>query len=213
MSDPISFELNGEIVEALVGETIWQVADRLGIEIPHLCWQPEKDYRAGGNCRACMVEVEGERTLTASCVRTPTPGMKVQTASKRAKKSRDMVFELLIADQPERATSHDPDSKFWNWVDQMEIEDVSRFPAADRPVADLTHAAIAVNLDACINCNLRPGMPRSSGKRRHRHGLPRSRLQSHIRFRRWYGRIDLRCLRRMRPSLSYWRSDERHPAG
>lgn len=154
MSDRISFELNGETVEALSGETIWQVADRLGTEIPHLCWQPEKDYRADGNCRACMVEVEGERTLTASCVRTPTPGMKVQTASERAKKSRDMVFELLIADQPERETSHDPDSKFWNWVDQMEIGDGSRFPGTERPKADISHSAITVNLDACINCNL-----------------------------------------------------------
>ena len=62
MTDRISFELNGETVEASADETIWQVADRLGIEIPHLCWQPEKDYRADGNCRACMVEVEGERT-------------------------------------------------------------------------------------------------------------------------------------------------------
>ena len=87
MSDRISFELNGETVEALSGETIWQVADRLGTEIPHLCWQPEKDYRADGNCRACMVEVEGERTLVASCIREPSEGMKVTTDSARAKSS------------------------------------------------------------------------------------------------------------------------------
>jgi formate dehydrogenase major subunit len=154
MSERISFELNGETVEANPGETIWQVADRLGTEIPHLCWQPEKDYRADGNCRACMVEIEGERTLAASCIRTPSPGMKVHTASERAKKSREMVFELLIADQPERETSHDPDSKFWNWVDAMQISDASRFPAGSRPLADSSHSAIAVNLDACINCNL-----------------------------------------------------------
>src|SRR5690242_11490405 len=63
MSNGISFELNGEIVEATFGETIWQVAQRLGTEIPHLCYSPAPDYRADGNCRACMVEIEGERVL------------------------------------------------------------------------------------------------------------------------------------------------------
>ncbi len=63
MSAAIDFTLNGAPVEAAPGETIWQVADRLGIEIPYLCYAPEPGYRADGNCRACMVEIEGERTL------------------------------------------------------------------------------------------------------------------------------------------------------
>src|SRR5215472_327317 len=90
MSDPIRFTLDGVEVEAEPGETIWQVANRLGTEIPHLCWLPQPGYRADGNCRACMVEIEGERVLAASCVRRPTPSMKVQTASERAKFSRKM---------------------------------------------------------------------------------------------------------------------------
>ena len=102
MADKITFELNGQTVQAAPGETIGQVADRLGIEIPHLCHAPEPGYRADGNCRACMVEIEGERLLAASCIRQPAPGIKVQTASGRAKKAREMVFELLMADQPER---------------------------------------------------------------------------------------------------------------
>ena len=150
----ITFELDGQSVEAEEGESIWQVAKRIGTTIPHLCWQPEKGYRADGNCRACMVEVEGERTLAASCVRMPAEGMKVQTATERAKKSRDMVFELLLADQPAREQAHDPESKFWNWVDDMGVAPVSRMPARDKVETDRTHAAIAVNLDACIHCNL-----------------------------------------------------------
>ncbi len=100
-----------------------------------------------------MVEVEGERVLAASCIRKPTEGMVVNTASERAKKSRELVFELLVADQPERTTSHDPDSKFWNWADKVGV-DSSRFPASDKPKTDVSHVAMAVNLDACINCNL-----------------------------------------------------------
>ncbi|HEX7198338.1 MAG TPA: 2Fe-2S iron-sulfur cluster-binding protein, partial [Dongiaceae bacterium] len=149
----IRFTLNGQEVEAADGETIWQVAHRLGEEIPHLCYSPEPGYRADGNCRACMVEIEGERVLAASCIRKPAAGMKVNSASERAKKSRAMVFELLLADQPARATSHDPDSKFWNWTDRIGVA-ASRFPAGERPQLDASHKAMRVNLDACINCNL-----------------------------------------------------------
>src|SRR3970040_148177 len=107
MAVKISFELGGRMVEAAPGETIWQVAQRHGTKIPHLCWHPAPGYRADGNCRACMVEVEGERVLAASCQRKATGAMKARTASERAKKSRAMVFELLLADQPEREGSHD----------------------------------------------------------------------------------------------------------
>jgi formate dehydrogenase major subunit len=149
----IKFTLDGQEVEARAEETLWQVANRLGTEIPHLCYSPEPGYRPDGNCRACMVEIEGERVLAASCIRTPTPGMKVKTASERAKASRKMVFDLLLADQPERETAHDPQSKFWSWADKMEIG-VSQFPAHGRVSADRSHPAMAVNLDACIQCNL-----------------------------------------------------------
>ena len=147
---PIRFTLNGQEVEARDGETIWQVAQRQGEEIPHLCYAPEPGYRADGNCRACMVEIEGERTLAASCIRKPSTGMKVLSASERAKKSRALVFELLVADQPRRESSHDPQSKFWRWAERIGIE-ASRFPAGVRPVADSSHKAMRVNLDACIN--------------------------------------------------------------
>ncbi|MDZ4841849.1 MAG: formate dehydrogenase subunit alpha [Hyphomicrobium aestuarii] len=154
MTDKITFELDGRQVEATPGETIWQVAKREGTTIPHLCWHDVPGYRADGNCRACVVEVEGERVLAASCQRKCAPGMKVKTATERAKKSRDMVFELLVADQPPKADSHDPDSKFWTWVADMGVATTSRYPKGERPETDATHTAIAVNLDACINCGL-----------------------------------------------------------
>jgi formate dehydrogenase major subunit len=153
MTEPIRFLLDGTEVEAEPGETIWQVADRQGIEIPHLCWLPKPGYRADGNCRACMVEIEGERALAASCVRQPAPGMKVQTASERAQFSRKMVFELLIGDQPERAVAHDPNSRLWQWADKLEVSS-SRFPQHGSPAPDRSHPAMAVQLDACIQCNL-----------------------------------------------------------
>ena len=151
--ETITFLLDGKEVKAVPGETIWQIAKRLNTDIPHLCYTPEPGYRADGNCRACMVEIEGERVLAASCIRQPTEDMVVHTSSLRAVSSRKMVFELLAADQPPRETAHDSDSKFWRWADVLELE-TNRFPTKQRPVADLTHPAMAVNLDACINCTL-----------------------------------------------------------
>jgi len=152
-ADKITFTLNDREVTATPGETIWQVAAREGTEIPHLCYSPEPGYRADGNCRACMVEIEGERVLAASCQRKPADGMVVRSASERAKKAREMVFELLVADQPKRETAPDPDSKFWNWADKVGVAE-SRFPACEGPKADSSHTAMRVNLDACINCTL-----------------------------------------------------------
>mgnify|MGYP006093415055 FL=1 len=149
----ITFTLDGRDVTAHPGESIWQVAQREGTDIPHLCHAPEPGYMADGNCRACMVEVEGERTLAASCIRQPTASMVVNTATERAKSSRRMVFELLAADQPPRVHTHDAGSKFWQWADRLGVES-SRFPARPTPGPDLSHPAMAVNLDSCINCTL-----------------------------------------------------------
>ncbi|MEC7489496.1 MAG: formate dehydrogenase subunit alpha [Pseudomonadota bacterium] len=152
-SSETAFTLDGKRVQAAPGETIWQVAKRQSIEIPHLCYAPEPGYRADGNCRACMVEIEGERVLAASCIRQPTPDMVVHTNSERATSSRRMVFELLIADQPRNEIAHDSGSTFWRWADRMEISE-SRFSARSTPPPDTSHPAMAVNLDACINCTL-----------------------------------------------------------
>ena len=149
----IDFLINDKKVTANQGETIWQVAKRVGTEIPHLCYLPEPGYRADGNCRACMVEIEGERVLSASCIRKPTKEMKVYTSSERAKKSRELVFELLLSDQPSREISHDSNSKFWQWVDKIDINE-SRFHKKDDVSPDPSHPSMAVNLDACIQCNL-----------------------------------------------------------
>ena len=155
MRDRILFSLDGKEVEAQPGETVWEVADRQGTEIPHLCHSPQPGYRADGNCRACMVEIEGERTLAASCIRTPAAGMKVTTGSERARTARRMVMELLLADQPARTAAHDPDSRLWQWADAQDIA-ASRFSprAASVPAPDPSHPAMAVHLDACIHCNL-----------------------------------------------------------
>ncbi|WP_417675133.1 formate dehydrogenase subunit alpha [Roseibium sp.] len=153
MTKKVTFTLDGREVIADEGETIWQVAKREGVAIPHLCHKDAPGYRSDGNCRACMVDIDGERTLTASCVREPADGMVVKTASERAVKAREMVFELLVADQPPREAHPDPESDFWHWSEKLGVTS-SRYAPGEKPAQDISHPAIAVNLDACIACNL-----------------------------------------------------------
>jgi formate dehydrogenase major subunit len=143
----IEFRLNGEAASARPGETIIEAAKRHGIEIPHLCYKP--GMRPDGNCRACMVEIKGERVLAPSCCRAPTAGMEVTSDSPRAVHSQKIVVEMLAADVPERV--YKLDSELEQWKRWLGIG-TPRFEARAQPKADLSHPAIAVNLDACIQC-------------------------------------------------------------
>src|SRR5664279_1498281 len=103
-TEPLTtFSLNGQDVAARPAETILQVADRYGVAIPRLCYKD--GYRPDGNCRACMVEIEGERVLAPSCCRLPAPGMKVSSDNERTLRAQKMVVELLLSDMPGQSVS------------------------------------------------------------------------------------------------------------
>jgi formate dehydrogenase major subunit len=146
-SPVVRFKLNGKEVEARADETVIQVADREGVEIPRLCYKPGLD--TAGNCRACMVEIKGERVLAPSCCRNVTAGMEVTSDSERAVKSQKLVLELLQSDMPEKDyTRH---NEVDEWSAKLGVGK-PRFPARAQVTADVSHPAIAVNLDACIQC-------------------------------------------------------------
>ena len=147
LQDAIVFTLNGKETTAAPGETIIQVADRLGISIPRLCYKP--GYRPDGNCRACMVEIKGERVLAPSCCRQPAADMQVTTDSPRALHSQKMIVELLASDMPERTYKTASELDYWKRALGIEKP---RFAKRAQPAADLSHPAMAVNLDACIQC-------------------------------------------------------------
>ena len=181
----VAFELDGQPVTAHPGETILKAAQRHGVEIPHLCYTD--GLRPDGNCRACVVEIAGERTLAPSCCRAPTEGMKVQAASPRARKSQQMVVEMLLSDMPDMGyrwndeqkntpeliagsaypesargqfDSKTPEStgqhgELSEWATRLGVAVRPALKALRRqqPAPDLSHPAMAVNLDACIQCN------------------------------------------------------------
>ena len=143
----VSFKLNGRDVIAKANETIIQVAEREGVEIPRLCYKDGLD--TAGNCRACMVEIKGERVLAPSCCRNATNGMEVTTDSDRAVKAQKMVLELLQSDMPE--TEYTRNNEVDQWSRKLEVGKPRYAPRAlVRP--DFSHPGITVNLDACIQC-------------------------------------------------------------
>ncbi|HEX5539634.1 MAG TPA: formate dehydrogenase subunit alpha [Methylophilaceae bacterium] len=147
LANTIAFSLNGNTVEAFEGETIIQAAKRNGVEIPHLCYT--EGMRPDVNCRACMVEIKGERVLAPSCCRAPKPDMEVISNNERALASQKLVLELLLADMPPH--DYKPDNELTYWADKVQVKN-SRFESRLSPEADLSNPAIAVNLDACIQC-------------------------------------------------------------
>ncbi len=152
----VEFKLNDQTVVGFEGESILNAAKRHGIEIPHLCYK--EGMRADGNCRACVVEIKGERTLAPSCCRNVTPGLEVLSQSLRAKKSQELVLELLLSDMPDQGykwTEAGQHGELSDWAQAMnvtvrpELQSLRR----EQPSADVSHPAMAVNLDACIQCN------------------------------------------------------------
>src|SRR5258708_36396847 len=143
---PIEFKLNGKTVVGRPDELIIETARQNGIAIPHLCYS--RTLRPDGNCRACVVEIKGERTLAPSCCRLPTQGMEVTTNSARALTSQKMVLELLLSDMPKE--QYTLQNKVLGWAERLGVGE-PRFAARQQPKADISHPAIAVNLDACIH--------------------------------------------------------------
>ena len=155
----VQFNLNGQSVEAPAGKSIFNIAKELGIAIPHLCHK--EGLAPDGNCRSCVVEIAGERTLAPSCCRSATPGMQVRTDSERAVKSQKMVLEMLLADLPEQGhkwlddRAEAPHGELSQWAEHHGVQVRPQLAALKREAvpADLSHPAMAVNLDACIQCN------------------------------------------------------------
>jgi formate dehydrogenase major subunit len=164
----IAFKLDAQTVHAYEGESILNAAKRHGIEIPHLCYQD--GLRPDGNCRACVVEIKGERTLTPSCCRSATAGLEALAKSPRAVKSQAMVLEMLLSDMPDNGYKWNDDTartsladatspigqhgELSAWADRLgvHVRPALRALRREQPASDVSHPAMAVNLDACIQC-------------------------------------------------------------
>jgi NADH-quinone oxidoreductase subunit G/NADP-reducing hydrogenase subunit HndD len=95
--------INGKTCTGTQGQTILEIATENGVYIPTLCYL--KDVHSFGSCRVCVVEVEGAKTLMASCITPAREGMVVRTNTKRVRDARRLIYELMLSDHPKDCLS------------------------------------------------------------------------------------------------------------
>lgn len=147
----LELTIDGRAVTVEAGTTIWQAAKDNGIDIPVLCHEPRLE--PVGVCRMCVVDV-GARVLAASCVRPCEEGMEVKTSSPLIDRSRTMLTELLMSDQPEV----DPKQTTTGGNDLLELAERygawgKRFGRQNGRPVDESSPVISVNHQACIMCD------------------------------------------------------------
>src|SRR4030043_2170010 len=91
--------IDGKMIEAPEGARLLDVTREYGLTTPTLCYH--RDLTPTGNCRICVVEVQGQRFLQAACVTNVWEGMVVQTHSERVVRSRRLTLELMLANHPQ----------------------------------------------------------------------------------------------------------------
>ena len=100
MADDVTLTIDDREVSVPPGTTVFNAARRLGIDIPHLCYDPALGLAPTSSCRLCLVEVDGGRGPAPSCSHPVAPGMVVQTNTPHLRDLRRLIIELLLSDHP-----------------------------------------------------------------------------------------------------------------
>ncbi len=139
-------------VEVPEGTSILDAAQKAGVGIPTLCHL--KDVQAIGACRVCLVEVEGSKTLVASCVMPVSEGMKVHTTSRRVREARKTVLELLLSEHEGdcQTCSRSSDCELQSLAREMGITDIRFAGEKFHKPMDHSSAALVRDPNKCILC-------------------------------------------------------------
>ncbi len=140
------------VVEVPDGTTILKAAEKAGIKIPTLCYL--EDVQAIGACRVCLCEVEGARSLMASCVTPVTEGMKVHTNSRRAREARRTVVELLLSDHQGdcQLCDRNDDCELQSLARELGIREVSYPGEKSKRIVDNSTPALVRDTAKCVLC-------------------------------------------------------------
>lgn len=148
----VNIKINNKNVSVPAGTSILNAAKEIGITIPNLCYHPDQEVKA--NCRVCVVEVEGARTLQASCATEVREGMIVRTNTNRVRNARKTVIELMLA-------NHDMNCTACKKNNQCSLQEISanlgvresRFTNVVRDQEiDTSSPSIERNQNKCIKC-------------------------------------------------------------
>jgi formate dehydrogenase major subunit len=153
-SRTVTVGIDGREVTVPEGTTIYDAAKTVGVEIPVLCH--DERFDPVGVCRMCVVDTGG-RAFAAACVRPCEDGMQVQTSTPEVERSRTVLTELLMADQP--APEVDPkqtttgDNLLFDLAAGLQVTTENGLPRGSGRGTDLSNPVIAVDHDACILCD------------------------------------------------------------
>ncbi len=147
--------IDGNEVSFEEGETVLQVARRVGIEIPTLCYDDR--LSPAGACRMCLVEVEGARLMQPSCAMKAAPGTVVRTRTPRVERNRRFLLSLHLADTiQDRAECEDNNPSRLHELAQTHGT-AGVWPRVERRRQGRPHddnPFIAFRPDRCIACSL-----------------------------------------------------------
>lgn len=148
----VKLTINNKQIEVPEDITILEAAKRNGILIPHFCYL--EDVHKNGSCRICSVEVEGAKTLQASCMTLVREGMIVHTNTEKVRKARKIIYELMLSDHPKECLSCNRNQK-------CELQELGERIGADKSLyegekskayIDESNPAIVRDLSKCILC-------------------------------------------------------------
>jgi iron-only hydrogenase group A len=139
-------------VEVPEGTSLLDACRQAGATIPTLCYL--EGVQAIGACRLCLVEVEGARTLVASCTQPATDGMVVRTSTPRVRKSRRAVLELLLSEHDGDCQScvRNADCELRTLAEQLAVDTISYEGEKTRRIIDMSTPGLTRDTGKCVMC-------------------------------------------------------------
>ena len=145
-------EINDRKIEMEEGATILETADKAGIRIPTLCHV--KGGKPRGACRVCVVEVEGAKSLIAACSTPVTKDMKIKTNTRKVRKARQTVVELILSEHDGECQTCDRnnDCELQELARELGISDIRYKGEKTKKRVDESTPALIRDSGKCIKC-------------------------------------------------------------
>ena len=148
----LNLTINNKLVRVEEGITIFEAAKQNNILIPHFCYM--ENVHQIGSCRICVVEVEGGKTLMASCVTEVREGMNVQTNSERVRNVRKVIYELMLSDHPKECLRcwRNQNCELQDLGNLIQISEFRYEGAKSKDIIDISSPSIVRDSSKCILC-------------------------------------------------------------
>lgn len=148
----VNLTINNKKITVPEGTTILEAARENNILIPHFCYL--EGVHQVGSCRICVVEVEGAKTLQASCITAVREGMVVRTNTEKVKKARKLIYELMLSDHPRDCLScrRNQSCEFQKLGELMQINEFRFEGEKSKTFTDESSPSLVRDTSKCILC-------------------------------------------------------------